>query len=492
MPTSFTIRGGENVSTTNTGRTTQFEPPPVCFEDEGRALNPKPAVRVYLLEPAQRHSDAGILHDKPGQTPRPNIRKSSIGSGLTTDRSKSTPSSSPGYSEPTTSPSRSNLKLTALIIPVTSTPLTSRSLLRALTRQPWDLWSSMARIVWEAGVLHYGKRLAIRLRPSMRHFGARLVGTDSAVLDEGSVEATREADRHSEEQAKEKREKQGPPGHRDGGIRWIQAGWMERYARWRVERWLSGRERAQAECMRDDKSQLLEGDTGHEVVVRLVPGNVYEDVQEFHVRVGSGPRRTSPQIAPLSDTAPSPAAPLSSSSKLKQPTSTQTITPLPTKTLTISLLSPQFFTLLLRAPNARCAYLMGGDVAKEQEGAFGVSDWKVFEDLFSGPGFIEEKREEISLLQRFRWWAVPERVRELDRAQKAEGGVSMTPRGHFLDLGPPRVGSLKEDTTSFSYLKEKVKNLAIYIADFVVILLLVWMDVLERCIFWSVGVRVVE
>ncbi|KAJ7057979.1 hypothetical protein C8F01DRAFT_1060109 [Mycena amicta] len=57
------------------------------------------------------------------------------------------------------------LKLTALLRPTASSPLTSLNLLRTLSKYPFDLFLSFARIVYHAWILHYQKRLDVFIRP---------------------------------------------------------------------------------------------------------------------------------------------------------------------------------------------------------------------------------------------------------------------------------------------------------------------------------------
>ncbi|KAJ7452110.1 hypothetical protein B0H11DRAFT_2074323 [Mycena galericulata] len=92
------------------------------------------------------------------------------------------------------------LKLTALLRPTSAIPLTSRSLLSALSRAPFDLFLSFARIVYVAWILHYKKRLDVFIRPE-------------------PVPATWT---HPFE----------------GGVRWLDAGLFERYAQRQVEAFL--------------------------------------------------------------------------------------------------------------------------------------------------------------------------------------------------------------------------------------------------------------
>ncbi|KAJ7730697.1 hypothetical protein DFH07DRAFT_162241 [Mycena maculata] len=102
-------------------------------------------------------------------------------------------------------PTPGPLKLTALLRPISAAPLTSLSLLSALSRAPFDLFLSFARIVYVAWILHYQKHLDVFIRP----------------------EPVPTAWTHPIE----------------GGVRWIPAGPFERYAQYQVHAFL--RRRAQ-------------------------------------------------------------------------------------------------------------------------------------------------------------------------------------------------------------------------------------------------------
>ncbi|KAF7321038.1 hypothetical protein HMN09_00191000 [Mycena chlorophos] len=58
-----------------------------------------------------------------------------------------------------------SLKLTALIRPTTSHPLTTPNVLKTLSKYPFDLFLSFARILYHAYILHYKKRLDVFVRP---------------------------------------------------------------------------------------------------------------------------------------------------------------------------------------------------------------------------------------------------------------------------------------------------------------------------------------
>ena len=89
------------------------------------------------------------------------------------------------------------LKLTAVLRATVSTPLSSSSLLKALTHLPFALFLSFPRILYQASILHYTKRLDVFIRPE--------------------------------------------PFPGGDGVKWQEEGILERYARRRVENYLEGR-----------------------------------------------------------------------------------------------------------------------------------------------------------------------------------------------------------------------------------------------------------
>ncbi len=101
---------------------------------------------------------------------------------------------------------RGALKLTALLRPTQATPLASRALLCALSKAPLALLSSFPRILYVAGILHYAKRLDVYLRPDPLPAAAGW--------------------------------RPEPPA---GGVKWLEEGLIERFARGRVEAFLGRR-----------------------------------------------------------------------------------------------------------------------------------------------------------------------------------------------------------------------------------------------------------
>ncbi|KAF8192684.1 hypothetical protein K438DRAFT_2134044 [Mycena galopus ATCC 62051] len=227
------------------------------------------------------HPPSGACYPESSLPPRPSIRVH-----LHTQSDDLTPVPGP-------------LKLTALLRATSATPLTTPSLVFALSRAPFDLFLSFARIVYHAWILHYKKRLDVFIRPEP--VPATWLAPNSA----------------------------SPRLGVEGGVRWLDEGLFERYARGLVEDFLQHRV----------------DQTG--VSVSLVPGNP------------SLPTRTF-----------SPSAP---------PTSTPSEEDVAIA-LTISYLSPRLFTILLLAPSAQHALLLGAS-----ERIFYASSAPLFHATFAVP-----------------------------------------------------------------------------------------------------------
>ncbi|EAU87613.2 hypothetical protein CC1G_09710 [Coprinopsis cinerea okayama7 len=129
-------------------------------------------------------------------------------------------------------PQRGQLKLTALLRPTLVTPLLStRDVMQALGKMPFELVLTMPRILKHAWLLCFRKGLGVYLRPEM-------------VWPLGRTE-----------------EAQG-----GGGVRWLQESSIERYARGRVERFIGRR-------MQELKAN------GRAITVKFVPANLAEDMK---------------------------------------------------------------------------------------------------------------------------------------------------------------------------------------------------------------------
>ncbi|KAF7373585.1 hypothetical protein MSAN_00568900 [Mycena sanguinolenta] len=138
------------------------------------------------------HPPFGVCHSKTLSPPRPSIRVH-----LHTQSDDPIPVPGP-------------LKLTAILRATSAKPLTTPALIFALSRAPFDLFLSFARIVYHARILHYKKRLDVYIRPE-------------------PVPAT-----------------WTPPNSDpllpvEGGVRWLDEGPFEKYARRKVEDFLRRR-----------------------------------------------------------------------------------------------------------------------------------------------------------------------------------------------------------------------------------------------------------
>ncbi|PPQ98677.1 hypothetical protein CVT24_003304 [Panaeolus cyanescens] len=185
-----------------------------------------------------------------------------------------------------------DLKLRAILRPVSATPLTSASLLLALLRAPLGLLLTMPRILFMAWKLHYQKRLDVFLRPDP--LPASIDYTTKSTLGRDSTSVA-------------------------GGVKWLDEGPMERYARRRVERFLTER----AEQMH--------------VEIVLIPAD--PTFQKFKASPSNGSESC----------------------------------------LTVSYLSSRFFMVLFTSPSAHHALLLGCDV----EEIFHPSSRELFVEVFS-------------------------------------------------------------------------------------------------------------
>lgn len=92
--------------------------------------------------------------------------KSSTGTPRSPSSTRPLPTIRIQYLEPDSAgQSPGPLKLSATLRATSSVPLTSRSLLLSLLRQPFSLVLTLARVYYQAWVLHYVKRLDVFPRP---------------------------------------------------------------------------------------------------------------------------------------------------------------------------------------------------------------------------------------------------------------------------------------------------------------------------------------
>ena len=128
------------------------------------------------------------------------------------------------------------LKLTAVLRPTVSTPLSSSSLLKALTHLPFALFLSLPRILYQANILHYTKRLDVFIRPE--------------------------------------------PFPGGDGVKWQDEGILERYARRRVENYLEGMVNeigVRVELISGDRAvpRKVFGDGGQKLVIEYVAARFF-------------------------------------------------------------------------------------------------------------------------------------------------------------------------------------------------------------------------
>ncbi|KAH9837698.1 uncharacterized protein C8Q71DRAFT_906676 [Rhodofomes roseus] len=110
------------------------------------------------------------------------------------------------------------LTMTATLRATESRPLTTSALLRSLARQPLALVSSFARILYEAWILHYVKRLDVYIRPDPKP--ARQAWGEQDAIPTGMLPANLQSGR---------------------GVGWQRPSWFEQYARGLVEAFLQRR-----------------------------------------------------------------------------------------------------------------------------------------------------------------------------------------------------------------------------------------------------------
>ncbi|KAJ3516474.1 hypothetical protein NMY22_g14205 [Coprinellus aureogranulatus] len=159
------------------------------------------------------HTDLGA------QLPRPTVRVQ-----LYTEKPQS---QSPSTSKSNLSgpfPFRGQLKLTAILRPTASEPLSSAAVAQSLVKVPFDLFLTMPRILYQAWILHYGKpRLDVYLRPEMKWTSLwrrpRPVGASGSSGEGGD----------------------GIGKTSGGGVMWLGEGLADRYARCKVEEFLKRR-----------------------------------------------------------------------------------------------------------------------------------------------------------------------------------------------------------------------------------------------------------
>ncbi|KAI5887848.1 uncharacterized protein SCHCODRAFT_02073351 [Schizophyllum commune H4-8] len=271
-----------------------------------------------------------------------------------------------------------DLKLTALLRATSSEVLSSGSLLRTLARAPFALLLPMARILYQAYILHYVKRLDVYIRPE--------------------------------------------PIYGAGGVRWLKEGFLERRARLVLEEFL--RKRAE--------------ELG--TAVSLVPADPDGRTVTFYPDNQAG--------VPSQANAPG-------------------------SHLEIRYLTPRFFMLMLAAPSAEHALLLG----YETDCVIIPSSIDLFLRVFSSP--LEVSTGSLS----------SESPAGLPSSGSLAGSLSSEPPAEPLSFSQEiRLAPLPDSIT----LPIPAKHFSHpYGSSTVITLLQLYLDALERRIFSLVGARVV-
>ncbi|KAJ2932004.1 hypothetical protein H1R20_g5093, partial [Candolleomyces eurysporus] len=467
------------------------------------------------------HPPTPTLCSEPAEPPKPTVRVQ-----LYTDRAPSSPnhpSPNPPSPDPETQNSyfptpnadlRGELKLTAILRPTESIPLNGSvlPLLKSLMKMPFDLLLTTARIDYQAFILHYGKpRLDVYLRPEMKwtSLWRRGGNRDSVRASTGG---------NSPASVSGLTEDPSPvTGVGGGGVKWQAEGLLERYARWKVEKFLQKRvdevgikvtlvpanpamkvRRFVPEIMRTRSTTTP---TGHYKEGSREDDSGSDDVEWLWSRNGQS---NAPSL-PMTPSPGTPRPPLSASSSSTSLSSSST----PTfgnaswqesAHLRIGYLSPKLFTTLLFCPSAEYALLLGCDT----EGWFKVSSRHLFINVFakneedSYPNSPTSCR--TSCLQRLRVRDIPTTPSPPKEPEASASSSSSKqdqekknyipipiPPTHFLDrFGTPTDSRL---FSLYGFLD------SLYFFDFLsywVIQTQFGLDALERKVFGWVKARVVQ
>ena len=222
----------------------------------------------------------------------------------------------------------------------TGTPLSRPVLLRALARWPLSLFMTLPRILWQAGKLHYAKRLDVFPRPEPY---ARLPSDEEG--------------QHVRGEAVEDEEEIVNPvemGGRAGGLGWLAEGAGDRWAKERVT---SLAERRVKEMWKEE---------------------------ERRVRVVLHPADKAVEVIDIN---PSPLDATQSADRLSRFTANSTSAPAqshsstPVEILKVFYLTPAFFSDLVACPTAQLAYELGSLTERRWR----VNTPELFLDLFKSP-----------------------------------------------------------------------------------------------------------
>lgn len=280
------------------------------------------------------------------------------------DEGPSTTSTSPSFSSPSSLHPKLQKKLIATLNshPSSSrlapTPLSALSISTSLLRQPLDLFLTTFRILWEAGKLHFVKKLDAFGRPDMMEGQSEMAGKRDEMDFDGvglppvwnSIEARRSGKGKSGREASKSGsefEVQGSDKNSEkvkksnfGGLLWPSESWIEKVSR---ETFMSFITRKLESAYQDgSRTGSLKVTSTDEAVSDVLVESKKEDLT-------------------------------SSASKLQN--------------LIVYIRSPSFYTDVLMYPTVDLALLFGSRVGRR----WGVNDLKAFRNHLSADDFTEEK-----------------------------------------------------------------------------------------------------
>ncbi|KAF5339607.1 hypothetical protein D9611_011476 [Ephemerocybe angulata] len=332
---------------------------------------------------------------------------------------------------------RGDLKLTAILRPTAAYPLSGPGvILKSLIKMPLDLFLTMPRILYQAWILHYGgPKLDVYLRPEMRWPG----------LWQGSIRTG------------------------GGGVKWLGEGLSEKYAKWRVERFL----------------QRRVNETG--ISVTLVAANPAVGTRLFLPeggQVNKHQKNEEDGWTWIDDRSRERGA----NGEKEE------------RHLRIGYLSAKLFTTLLNTPSAEHALLLGCDT----EGWFQVSSRHLFINVFSRDQeavydgtTLSAKAQDAgrSTLQKLRMRPLLSQVSSSTPLSGAEEKLVPHSRKHGVPIPvPPRhyLDRLASGETNFSWFGVLDYLYIFEAANFIVISAQFKLDALERKVFGLVRARLVR
>ncbi|KAH7882061.1 hypothetical protein F5I97DRAFT_1931782 [Phlebopus sp. FC_14] len=360
------------------------------------------------------------------------------------------------------------LKLFALLRPTSARVLTSHTLLGAMATTPLSLLLTLLRIWKEATVLHYKKGLDMVGKPEAIPSSVRTrvgEGDDHRCSCFGLGTKDRTATSTEPQAASEQ----------SGGIIYRSPTLLERYARWRLFAFLRYRLRSLRKFMeRDVRIMLIPADPSVPVMAFWLDGGP--------VMPGTGRVALQATNYCTSKTIHGDIIQSEENAGCTRNANEKNINSGGIRnhdgTLRILYVTPKFFALLLTAPNAELALLLGADGETEGQEIFKVSDDVLFMDVFGSRINGSREDESVSaentrnswlctLTQNIRLLAVP---RTLLR--------SLGSHGRYLRPTHP-LEALRSSTS-------------IRIIDLLVVFALILSEWVEEYIYKVAGVRFVE